>query len=156
MLKKILDSTILLLIALIIIGVAFIDGFEVIRVSGHSMSPTYKEGQMALAIKSNENLAVGDVVMFQNDDWAKDTLVFKRILAVPGDVVIVNGNDLHINGVKIDTGKVPSSFKGFPYKKYELSEDEYFLVGDNRTNSLDSRARGPIQKSDILSKIIEP
>lgn len=153
--KKFLFS--LLILAIAASGIFYLSySFELVRVSGNSMSPTYQSGQIVFANKLDKNYAAGDVVTAKPTDWNLDGDICKRILAVPGDTVVVSGHDLYINNTKIDTGSYPNSFKGYPYRKHELKEDEYFLVGDNRTNSLDSRAKGPVKKADILSKVINP
>ena len=82
------------------------------------------------------------------------TIFVKRLVALPGDTVEITDGHLYVNGELVPDpekmGSVPRD-----YAKRTLGEDEYFVVGDNRLTSHDSRASdvGPISRSEIMGKV---
>lgn len=106
----------------------------------------------------DEFSAMIDNVKFKlnlREELNKDNLI-KRVVAKPGDTVEIIDGKLFVNG-KVETRE---TFKGETYEIYDLveyplvlKEDEYFVLGDNRENSLDSRAIGPIKKIQIKGKV---
>lgn len=118
---------------------------------GVSMNPTLFGKTVVFGNRLDKNYQVEDIVTtYPLERWGNTTGVIKRIVAMPGDSVIVDGISLYVNDNLIDASVMKP---GYPYKEYKLGSDEYFIVGDNRSHSLDSRAFGPITFSDIESKI---
>ena len=119
---------------------------------GQSMLPTLSSNSILIGSRIVAGYNTGDIVTTKKlPNWGFEAGVVKRIVGVPGDVVVVDGVDLYVNGILIDASVMKP---GYPYKEYILGEDEYFLVGDNRSNSLDSRAKGPVKESYIKAKIL--
>jgi signal peptidase I len=82
----------------------------------------------------------------------------KRVLGLPGDTVQIKDNGVWINDQKLDEPYIPSSFEILPgaYTKdkvIRLGSDEYFVSGDNRPYSSDSRAWGPITSKEIVGRV---
>ena len=122
------------------------------RGEGYSMQPTLSNDSMVFGIRIIAEYKVGDIVATSPlENWDSEVGVIKRVVAGPGDVVVVDGINLFVNGELIDASVMRP---GYPYKEYNLAEDEYFLVGDNRAHSLDSRSRGTVRRSDIDAKIL--
>ena len=82
------------------------------------------------------------------------TIFVKRVVGVPGDYLQISGGHLYVNGELVEDPKYMGSVPG-DYTLVHLGEDEYFVIGDNRYLSHDSRASdvGPISRSDILGKV---
>lgn len=119
---------------------------------GQSMSPTLSSNSILFGTRIVSEYRVGDIVSTKViPSWEVELGVIKRVVGAPGDVVVVDGINLYVNGTLIDASVMKP---GYPYKEYVLGEDEYFLVGDNRSHSLDSRANGPVNKSYIEAKIL--
>lgn len=127
-----------------------------VKVVGSSMDPTYSDGQQLMvnriAYKMDEP-SYGDIVMFKPIDDIGDRYV-KRIVGLPGDVVEVKDNKFYRNGVPIKEDYIKEPMTSENFKEYLLNEDEYFVLGDNRNNSRDSRYFGPINEEYIVGKII--
>lgn len=122
------------------------------RGEGYSMEPTLSNDSVVFGNKFDSTYKAGDIIVtYPLKSWSSEYGVIKRIVAGAGDVVVVDGINLYINGTLIDNSIMEP---GYPHKEYTLAEDEFFLVGDNRSNSLDSRAKGPIKASDIEAKIL--
>lgn len=136
--------------------------FRQVVVVGRSMAPTLADGEVFFvnqwAPKFFE-INVGDVVA------ARDTegLVVKRVVARPGDTIefAENGRGIKLNGLPLvenylgdDWAKTVTFCDGF--RSMTLGKDQYFLLGDNRNCSVDSRFYGPVARSSILGIISKP
>lgn len=135
----------------IIICVVLIRTFLVTpaRVDGESMESTLYNGEIVLLNKIGlrvNGLKRYDVVVFK---YNKDLLI-KRVIGLPGDTVEYLNNELYINYKKAD---IPFEFEYTEDFKYEVPEGEYFVLGDNRNNSKDSRFFGSIKLKTIKGKV---
>ncbi|MHC1684104.1 MAG: signal peptidase I [Clostridiaceae bacterium] len=125
-----------------------------IKVPTLSMYPTIKANDRILVTRvyNPKNLERGDVIVFYLKE--KDERLIKRLIGLPGDKVEVKDDGtVWVNGEKLDEPYVENP--GGPSGTYVVPEDGYFFLGDNRTDSLDSRlwTQGPyISSSDILGK----
>lgn len=143
-LKEIL-SYVLIIVVIIVIRLFIITP---VRVDGTSMLPTFDNGNILLLNKMNHEFKRFDIVVF---DYKGDELV-KRVVGLPGDEVKYINNKLYINGKYI--------YENFKHEKtadFKLEEvvpkDKYFVLGDNRLNSLDSRYIGFIDAKYIKGSI---
>lgn len=131
---------------IIIIVVVLIRSFIVtpVRVHGASMYPTL-EGNEVMLLNKLGKINRYDIVVLQIEN-EHDNLI-KRIIGLPGETVEIKDNDIYINDKKIDD---KYGF-GVTYNidKVTLKDDEYFILGDNRKISLDSRVFGTIHRSEI-------
>ena len=126
----------------------------VLKIYGSSMDPTLENGQIVVSIKT-KRLKSGDVVAF----WQGNKLLVKRVIASPGQWVDidVNGN-VSVDGKALDEKYLNEKALGncdidLPH---QVSESHWFLMGDNRDTSIDSRSRviGDISKEQIEGQII--
>lgn len=102
------------------------------RVDGHSMDPTLHDGQLLPVVLVGyvlEQPRKNDIVIVQYEAGLQTRFV-KRVLGVPGDTVIVRDSPV------------------------VLKKDEYYVVGDNRNHSTDSRTYGPIKRSQIIGRLV--
>lgn len=127
-------------------------------VSGASMSPTFETGNYLIIDKISyrfHNPQRDDVIVMRfPDDTSRDFI--KRIIGLPGETVRIKDgivtiiNNTHPDGLKLD-----ESFVKYPKidnLTITLGAHEYFVMGDNRSGSYDSRAWGPLPKADIIGK----
>lgn len=130
---------------LIILSIIIIRSFIItpVRVSGTSMDPTLKEGEILILKKYDKSYERYDIVVLKH--W--DDKLIKRIIGLPGETIEYKDNKLYINGKEtkdvITTGTEDFSFEG------KIPEGYYFVLGDNRKNSADSRSLGLFTKEDI-------
>ena len=129
-------------------------------ISGPSMEPSYASGQPVLLRKFGlpNCLNCGDVVVIHREDLDRD--IIKRIVALPGDTVQITEGILYINGAPQPT---PNGFSrmedaGNAATPITLRPGEYFVLGDNRSQSIDSRFDevGIIYAPTITGKVIFP
>lgn len=130
----------------------------------HTRVPTES---MKFTIYPGDHLIVNRIPYYYRDPKQGEIAVFtyqgdhliKRIIGVPGDIIDIINNKVYVNGTPIDesnyldqtvnTYLYSGSVIEFPY---QVPEDYYFMMGDNRVNSKDSRVFGPIPRKDIIAK----
>lgn len=128
------------------------------NVVGVSMEPTLYNGQQ---IFINRFIYVvsppdrGDVVVFLPNGNENAHYYVKRIVAVPGDQMVVQSGVLYVNGVESEWVSERMADPGIAANEITLGSGEYFCIGDNPGNSEDSRSAniGPVQESDIIGKV---
>ena len=130
--------------------------YQVCLIHGRSMEPTYHNWQLTLIDKHANIPEVGTVVAVRCDTLS--AVIVKRIVAVPGDTLVIQNGVLYVNGAK-STVVAPSAYyesAGIAANVIVLGEGEYFLLGDNCAESVDSRNEsvGIVCASDILGTII--
>lgn len=131
----------LLISALIVLAtVLFLWNFRFVRVDGDSMLPTLSDGQILLASTHVSELQKNDIVVFQQEGQR----CVKRIVAVGGDSVLLKDGLIYVN----ETFLPHYAYFG-EETSYMLKEGEFFVLGDNTRNSLDSRTFGPIKLEQI-------
>ena len=119
-------------------------------VHGSSMSPTYKDKSIVLESKIITNIKRDDVVVIKKNNLK----IVKRIIGIPNDKMIVKDGYIYINEIKYSNLYINDP--GILINEVILGKDEYFVLGDNIDNSIDSRFSeiGIIKKEEIKGKII--
>ena len=126
-----------------------------VRVNGGSMESTLYDGEILILNKLNNNYKRFDVVVINKNINGVKTKLIKRVIGLPGENIEYKDNDLYING-EIITDVSISRTTDFNlddlYNIDKIPKDTYFVMGDNRGNSSDSRDYrvGLIKKSEIV------
>lgn len=126
---------------------------------GDSMSPVLKNKDVVLVNRMVYNVSVpkrGDVIVFKPKGNENSHYYIKRIVGLPGETVEIIENHIYINGKKLQEKYQVTDIDdvGIVHEKMQLSQEEYFVLGDNRKNSEDSRDAdvGNIKKEYIYGK----
>lgn len=130
-----------------------------VSVSGNSMEPSYHDGDRFVMEKISYRMGVlerFDVIVFPRRE---NYYLIKRIIGMPGETVQISaGGDIFINGrlLEEDYGMEPIDDPGIAENGIILGEDEYFVLGDNRNHSADSRNAGigNVSIDEITGKIV--
>jgi len=126
-----------------------------IRVKGHGMSPALNDGDRIFISKRIGNLQRGDVVIFY---YPKDPSrsYIQRVVGLPGELIELRDGQTLINGSPLDEPYVDPKLNQalLDLKPARVPEQSYFVMGDNRDNSSDSRFWGTLPKSYIYGKFI--
>ena len=131
------------------------------RIDGTSMEPNVHNGEYVIVNKTaywfGHNPQRGDVVVFQAPDQPQNDRV-KRVIGLPGETVEVTPDgtvyitDINGNRSKLEEPYLPTHHSGASYDPKIVPEGEYFVMGDNRSVSYDSRNGGPVPRSNIIGK----
>ena len=161
--KKIKWVVVFVLETTIVIGLAalMVNFFGTqIKNANASMEPTYKTGDVLLVntlVYKYKSPAANDVIVFKPRSNSTSGYSIKRVIGVPGDTVEIKKGRVYVNGeVFSDEVKTESVNDGGRAKsQIVIGDDEYFVLGDNRNLSEDSRYEtiGNIQKDDIMGKV---
>ena len=126
-------------------------------VSGQSMEPLLASGDVVLVNRLVYDVGKPDrmdVVVFERSDHKANV---KRVIGIPGDVVQIQNGILYVNGARFgeEAGWGPVALAGLAQDPITLGEKEYFLLGDNRDSSEDSRFAnvGNVKEEQILGKV---
>lgn len=130
--------------------------FVPIRVDGESMQNTLLDGEIVLATKPEYlrgDYHRNDIVICHYPDRG-NTLFVKRLIALPGDTLEIRAGVVYVNGELVDETDIDMySQSTFSMGPVQLGEDEFFVMGDNRGNSNDSRRVGPISHDMIVAHV---
>jgi signal peptidase I len=159
--KKDVISTLIYAVIILILAVG-VRHFVVQRtmVDGRSMEDTLQDRDQLLIDKLSYRFSSPerfDIVVFPAP-YDEDTYYIKRVIGLPGERILITGNTIYINGEPLleEYGKevMEEDTAGIAKTELVLGEDEYFVLGDNRNHSKDSREVdvGPVQGSTILGK----
>ena len=124
------------------------------EVNGPSMQPTYESGQRVFVTRYFfHGPRRGDVVVFHPPAVSKDDFI-KRVIGVPGDHVSVRDGEVRVNGERLEESYLSAAQTTCfgRWCEVTLGEDQYFVMGDNRPNSSDSRTWGPVKGDRIVGK----
>ena len=126
-------------------------------VNGHSMEPVLASGDVVLLNRLAYDLGKPDrfdIIAFRQGDSA---VSIKRVIGLPGETVQIRDQAVYINGERLEaeSGLEAVSIAGAAEFPVELSENEYFVLGDNRDSSEDSRfsGTGNVKREQILGKV---
>ncbi len=152
---------------LIVAVLAFVSYFIVshfvlqsVTVVGVSMSPTLKDSQHYLLnrwmylVRAPQH---SDIVVIR--DPLDNSFAVKRIIGTGGDLVYLRGGNVYLNGRPLHEPYLPPGTPTFPYARVneqliKLGKNEFFVLGDNRKNSMDSRTYGVLSRDRILGIIV--
>lgn len=136
---------------IIIIVVVLIRTFIItpVKVDGDSMKETLNDNDILLLYKLGSIKRFDIVVLDEAYDNEK---IIKRVIGMPGETVSIKNDKIYINGKVIDNSFAYGTTSDVD--KIELGEDEYFILGDNRLISKDSRYFGAITKDEIIGKVV--
>jgi signal peptidase I len=165
----------ILLVVVLALAVAFVLRLFVVQtfyIPSGSMEPTLNVGDRILVNKLSYHLHSihrGDIVVFRRpaaENCGGPTVndLVKRVIGLPGETISLSHGDVVIDGKRLDETWLPPSVRGVttpgppgtPYsltKPYVIPANHYFMMGDNRTESCDSRYWGPIDRNLIVGKV---
>ena len=152
--RKALQSTVAVLVVVAAVAVLITTLFlPILQISGDSMSPTLEHDEIVVLLKTKD-FDRGDLIGF----YYQGKILLKRVIALPEDEVAIDADgNVYVNGELLDEPYVTEKGLGdcdleFPY---QVPGTSYFVMGDQRSNSVDSRnsALGAISRDDIIGKV---
>ena len=152
--RKALVGTVSVLLVVAAVAVLITTLFlPILQISGDSMSPTLEHDEVIVLLKTKK-FERGDLIGF----YYQGKILLKRVIALPDDELVIDADgNVYVNGEMLEEPYVTDKGLGdcdleFPYKVQGTS---YFVLGDRRSNSVDSRnsAVGAISRDDIIGKV---
>jgi len=147
-LREIVDTALLTAIIFLLVNAA--TGRFLIK--SVSMQPNLHEGEYVIVDKVTYLVSApqrGDIVVFDLDGEPDDLI--KRMIGLPGETIEISDGIVYINGQPLEESyAAPAPGSTLPARR--LGTDEYFVMGDNRSNSRDSRIFGPIHRETIVGR----
>lgn len=146
-----------LAVALGLLIVVFIFLYQPVKVEGNSMNPLLSDQERIFINKfvyHFEPIDRGDVVVFWYPlDRSKSFI--KRVVGLPGETIQIRKGDVYIDGKELSDQYVPPNYlDGSEYGPLKIPRGEYFVMGDHRDSSNDSRVFGPVPRSLIYGKAV--
>lgn len=129
-------------------------------VSGASMDPTFASGQFLIVDRLSYNLGIpdrGDVVIFKYPENPK-VYYIKRVIGLPGETISIKDgkvtiiNDQNPDGFVLEENYLSPLHRSYDTESITLERDQYFVLGDNRAQSSDSRIWGPLGEKYIVGR----
>lgn len=125
------------------------------QIEGTSMTNTLQNGQFVLVNRVSYLFHAPDrgdvIVCHEPDDPGRD--IIKRIIALPGDTITLNSTDIWVNGVLLNEPFITGKYNP-QAETLKVPPDDFFVMGDNRPNSKDSRYFGFVPRSYIVGKAV--
>lgn len=137
----------------VMLALGFATNFSFSDLQGSSMEPNFSDGQLVLVRHHKYNLKRGDLVVLRLDE---ETSILKRLIGLPGDTIkIPITGGVVVNWKPLDEG---GYLREVTENEWEIetvmAKDEYFVLGDNRADSYDSRDHGGFHKDEVLGKVV--
>jgi signal peptidase I len=151
--REVIETVVLTVLMFLVIRLA-VQNFNV---DGMSMEPNLHNGELILVDRWSYFFrapARGDIIVFVAPPQP-DTDYVKRIIGLPGDVVTVHGTTVIVNGKTLDDAFVQPSREGNPFPSFTnliVPPNTYFVLGDNRAGSSDSRAWGCVPRQNLIGR----
>ena len=146
-----------LFISIIISGFIILFLYQPVKVEGTSMLPGLEDQERIFINKfvyKFEPIERGDVVVFRYPRDPSKSYI-KRVIGMPGDVVRIDHGRVFVNGIKLDEAYVPRDFlDGRSAAPFTLPAHSYYVLGDHRSMSNDSREFGPVGEEFIYGKAV--
>ncbi len=129
---------------------------EPIKVEGHAMEPALREGDRIFVNRRLDKLERGDIVILYYPFEPSKSYI-KRIVGLPREAVEIREGKVLINGKSLDEPYVvpDNNRASFDRKEVKIPEESYYVLGDNRDNSSDSRIWGTLQRKFIYGKFVK-
>jgi len=124
-------------------------------VQGASMEPTFYTGDYLVVDEVTylfREPVRGEIVVFRNPANPEEFYI-KRIIGLPGETVDIRGDELLIDGIEVGEDYLPSGAGIRGEFKTELDDNHYYVMGDNRLRSSDSRDWGPLSREAIIGTV---
>lgn len=151
-LREILDTVFICLL----IAVIFRAIFYPISISGESMMPNYYDQEHGLMFKSNMLTTINrnDIVVIDTNVSSGQKRIIKRVIGLPNETIEIRNSVVYINGEVLDQPYIDKDYQkqNINLAPLQIPANEYFVMGDNRDNSEDSRIIGTVSRDEILSK----
>jgi len=167
--RALAETAIMILVAVLLVGLVRAFAFQIFWIPSSSMVPTlgvYDRIVVQKAFFTWRDVREGDIVVFSHPPLdhcggPQEGDLVKRVIALPGQTIYSSGNSVYVNGQLLAEPylphddplgpPVPDASSQHPYR---VPPGEFYMLGDNRADSCDSRYWGPVKGSSIVGKVV--
>jgi len=167
--RALAETAIMILVAVLLVGLVRAFAFQIFWIPSSSMVPTlgvYDRIVVQKAFFTWRDVRDGDIVVFSHPPLdhcggPQEGDLVKRVIALPGQTIYSSGNSIYVNGQLLAEPylppgdplgpPVPDASSQHPYR---VPPGEFYMLGDNRADSCDSRYWGPVEGSSIVGKVV--
>ena len=167
--RALAETAIMILVAVLLVGLVRAFAFQIFWIPSSSMVPTlgvYDRIVVQKVFFTWRDVREGDIVVFSHPPLdhcggPQEGDLVKRVIALPGQTIYSSGNSIYVNGQLLAEPylphddplgpPIPGASKQHPYR---VPPGEFYMLGDNRAISCDSRYWGPIEGSSIIGKVV--
>ncbi len=146
---------ILAIVVLVLIGSFW---YSIFIIDGISMEPNFLDGEVVVLDKtffrSDKTPERGQPVVVQYPGDPENKRYVKRVIGLPYEKITISSGKVYIDGGLLNERYLPVYFETEPDSDWDLDENEYYLMGDNRNNSNDSRYFGAVEKRFFIGKAV--
>jgi len=145
------------LIEAVIIAILLYFLFWPFSINGSSMENTFKTGDRVLVSRIAPYLDIinrNDIILCEITLNGAEEIIVKRVIGKPGDHIKIKNNEVYVNNILLTEPYIKEQASTAGNIDITLGKDEYYIMGDNRKKSTDSRKFGTIKKSNIEAKVI--
>ncbi len=157
--RALIEWTAIIVIAVLVSFLMRTFAFQTFFIPSGSMEPTLQLGDRIIVNKLSVEFGtinIGDIVVFKappaENCGEPVTDLVKRVIGLPGDTLTSKGNTIYVNGKKLDEKWPHTEPLGQPIGHVHVGPNQYFMMGDNHSDSCDSRMWGTVPRSDIIGK----
>ena len=165
--RALTETAVMILVAVLLVGLVRAFAFQTFWIPSSSMVPTlgvYDRVLVQKAFFTWHDVREGEIVVFSHpplDDCGgpQEGDLVKRVIALPGQTIYSSGNSIYINGRRLTEPYLPRYDPlgppiGTSQHPYRVPPGEFYMLGDNRADSCDSRYWGPVKGSSIVGKVV--
>ncbi|HEU4432036.1 MAG TPA: signal peptidase I [Pyrinomonadaceae bacterium] len=126
-----------------------------VKVEGTAMLPTLRDGDRIFIDRNFDKLERGDIVIFYYPEDPRRSYI-KRIIGLPNEAVDIREGKVFVNGTPLDEPYIDPrlNLSHRSLEERKLTAEQYYVIGDNRDNSSDSRIWGPLDRKFIYGKYV--
>jgi signal peptidase I len=154
-----IEWTIIIIVAVLVSFLLRTFAFQTFYIPSGSMEPTLQIGDRIIVDKLSVtwgHINIGDIVVFKappaENCGEPVTDLVKRVIGLPGDHLTSKGNTIYVNGTALKENWPHTEPLGQAIGKVTVPKGQYFMMGDNHSDSCDSRMWGTVPRSDIIGK----
>jgi len=126
---------------------------SLVKNEGHAMEPTIQDGEHLTVARTIDRIERGHIIVFRYPkDESKNFI--KRVVGLPGEEIAIKDGHVLINGRELDEAYVAAGNRSADTREpFAIPDDEYFVMGDNRRNSSDSRHWGTVRRELVWAQV---
>lgn len=151
------DETIRTIIFVVVVTILFDMAIPRSLVDGRSMFPTYEDRERLIVSRVHylvSGIQRGDVIVFNSLERPDDEMLIKRVVGMPGDTIEFRNNALYINDQLVPEPYIRECVSRCNDNSWEVPLDSFFVMGDNRDGSRDSRVFGSVPVDHVVGRVI--